>query len=98
MAPPSAPDRVKRVGGDCEAPLRVDFLNGPERAESRSDRLMEEEAEDVSVQRADLLADDDVDTELRVVLRELVRPQRPANLVVIGDGDHIQVPACGSHD
>jgi hypothetical protein len=67
----------------------VDLADRVERAQSRRYALLEEQAEQVAVRSADLLADYHVHAELGVLARPLARPKGAPDLVVIGDGDDV---------
>jgi hypothetical protein len=95
LAPRMGMERVRR---DRRPALGVDLLDGAERREARGHPRLEKEAEEMAVEGADLLADDDVDPEFQVVQREVARQQGPANLVMVGDGDDVEPPARGGDD
>jgi hypothetical protein len=98
VAPVGTADGMERVRRDRRPALGVDLLDGAERREARGHPRLEKEAEEMAVEGADLLADDDVDPEFRVVQREVARQQGPANLVMVGDGDDVEPPARGGDD
>src|SRR5207245_8750701 len=68
------------------------LADGLERAETGRHALLEKEAEEVAVERTNLLADHDVDAELGVLPCPLARPERAADLVVVGDGHDVDAP------
>jgi hypothetical protein len=52
----------------------------------------------VAVEGGDLLAHDDVDPQLRMPEGEVARPQRPQDVVVVGERDDVEPPCGGPHD
>jgi hypothetical protein len=77
----------------------VDRADRVERAEAGRHALLEEQAEEVAIERADLFAHDDVDAELGMRARPVARAQRAADLVVVGDGHHVDLTIVGGfHD
>src|SRR5207253_7583470 len=70
--------------------LGVDQLDRPLRGQAWWYPLLEEEAEEVAVARADLFADDHLDAERGMLGGERARLERAADLVVVGDGDDVR--------
>ena len=68
-----------------------------ERGEPGRHALLEVEADEMAVQRADLLAHDHVDAEVGLPPRVFARGERAPDLVVIGDGEHVDAPGRRRH-
>jgi hypothetical protein len=81
--------RKEGVSGDGDPTLLVDFGDGATERMERPHALMEEEAKDVSLQRRDLFANDDLNVEF---VRDCYLPRRlrRVNAIVIRDGDDVQ--------
>ena len=89
---------MERMGGHGQATLIVDQRDRALGAEPRRHPLLDPQREHVAVEGADLFADHDVDTELRMSASELPGLQRSADLVVIGDGEHVDPAGSRSDD
>jgi hypothetical protein len=93
-----ATQRVEGVRGDREPALIVDAGDRLERGQSRRNRLLEPEPDEVTVTRADLLAHHHVHAQLRMRERELAGGAGPADLVVVGDRDDVDAAGGRAHD
>jgi hypothetical protein len=76
---------------DGETALSVNEVNCTSRRQTWRDAFLEVQADEVAVQRADLFADDDVDTELRVGPGETIGFEGAPDFVMIRNGQDVQM-------
>jgi hypothetical protein len=85
---------MEQVRRDGQPSLLVDEGERSLGTQAGWDVLFDEQCEQMAVECADLLTDDDLDAELGPLARERTRTERPGDGVVVGDGHHVE-PACG---
>ena len=88
---------MERVGHDGKAPLGMDQLDGPDGRQSGGHTLVEIEPQQVPVDRADFLADDDVHAEPRMVSGEHSRLEGAGDRIVVGEREHVDASRGGPH-